>query len=481
MGNVAETYFEQAMLALTRREHDRVDRLLVECLKADPKFIEAWVLRGNSLNVLGRPFDAVLNYERALQLEPNRRDALTNVGIALADLGKFEAAEEAYKRSIRVLDAVEPRMNLADLCVAMMRLEEGVEHYRRATEHEPGNHEAHLNLGVALMGLGKWDEGFREYYWRHKGTPYPEVERTRIPLWEGQSLRGKHILLMPEQGFGDEILFMRVVQWLQHRVPQTTYLKARSPMRLLAKYSFSSLWNYANVVIVEPGDIVPADYVCSLMDVAMWLKVQPTEEVVPVTGAIYIRWPESHPYVPKDGFRIGLCWESGQRPLQPDTKASAANKSIPLEMFSELIKSVDHDRVRFISLQKDHRDQKLARELGIIDFMEGVNDFAGTAAIINKLDLVISVDTAVAHLAAAMGAPTMNLVRFSGYWPWMGATEDTIWYPGMRIYRQPKLWDWKEPLNRLQTDVAGIVQKYVEVNRAEEYQATLPKIASTKH
>jgi len=167
------------------------------------------------------------------------------------------------------------------------------------------------------------------------------------------------------------------------------------------------------------------------------------------------------------GFNIGLCWQSGQRPLQPEARATASNKSVPLASFKPLLKM----GVNLISLQKENRvyrddavvdnleEEALAKEFGIIDYMPHMADLADTAALINKLDLIISVDTAVAHVAGALGKPVWNLVRFSGYWPWLDATSDTEWYPSMRIYRQQELFNWNEVLERLFADLYALLQQ----------------------
>lgn len=438
----ASFYFERALLSVKTRDYEAASRDLVEAIKLDPELIEAWVVRGNICIAQGRPFDGLLHYDRALQIKPEAADLWNNRGLAFTDIGSWANAEVSFRESIKRRDAVEPRMNLGNLYAGMMRLADAATEYRHAIEFEPGNYEAHLNLGVTLLGLGLWEEGFREYYARHRGTVYPsQWQRDYVP-WQGEDLDCKSILLYPEQGLGDEILFAQSYFWLRRRYPGARItLASRTPLRPV----LSSLQGYGN-----------HDYACSTIDVVGLLGLTPLslpafEPYASVPLSYARKWRGSLPV----GTKIGLCWESGQRPLQPDTAATSANKSIPLAMFGDILRTPG---VTFVSLQKEHRDQALARDFGLFDPMGNVYDFGDTAAVIGELDLVISVDTSVAHLAGAMGKPVWNLVRFAGYWPWLSpaaAGDDrlSIWYPSMTLYRQPALFDWATPLRDVKTDL----------------------------
>lgn len=437
----ADFYLERGLLSLKRRDYDAAAADLAEALKLNPEMIEAWCVRGNIRNAQGHPFDALLHYDRALGVKPDAADIWNNRGLAFADLGNWPNAEQSFRKSIELADSIEPHMNLANLYAGLMRLGEAAEEYRAAVAFEPGNHEAHLNLGVTMLGLGQWEEGFKEYFWRHRGNPYPPRWARDYPQWQGESLaEGDGLLLYPEQGYGDEILFARVCWWLRKRFPKARVdLATRAPLAFMGSQSVN--WGL---------------YTCSCS----------TIDVLGLLGYTPRTMPLFEPYIHSmradsdlgghrlpEGFKVGLCWSSGQRPLQPDTRATSINKSIPLIMLRELLNTPG---VSFVSLQKEHGEHALMRELGVIDLMSEVHSFADTAALIKPLDLVISVDTAVAHLAGAMGKPVWNLVRFAGYWPWLAPEvtgDQAIWYPSMRLYRQPQLFNWAEPINRIRNDL----------------------------
>lgn len=447
----ADEVFEKALLAIKDRNFDRAAWLLVEAIKKKPDFAEAWVVRGNVVHAQGRFFDSLLHYDRALQINPKLHDAWCNRGIAFSDIGLWDSASECFQKSLALMPAVEPYINLANMECHRMRLPEAEAAYRAALKLEPGNYDAHINLGLTLLGQGRWQEGYPEYAWRHRNTPYPPRARRLFPPWDGSSLAGKTILLYPEQGFGDEILFMRFAAMVKRESPGArVVLEVRPPLVRLAR----SLAGVDDIVLM--GDEIPEsigsiDCSCALVDVPFFLGLGP-QDVTPAGRHHYFDASMALICM-SPGLDVGLCWSSGQRPLQPETAATSAAKSIHLEW----LRGLEMPGVNLVSLQKEHGDQKLVAEMGLIDPMADVNDFADTAAIIARLDLVISVDTAVAHLAGAMGKPVWNLVRFNAYWPWLEATDRTPWYPSMKIYRQPQLGDWDDPIKRVVRDLAALV------------------------
>jgi hypothetical protein len=305
-------------------------------------------------------------------------------------------------------------------------------------------------LGVTLLGLGQWEEGFREYAARHENSPYPARARRRWLTWQGEDLFGKTILLYPEQGLGDEIMALRFANSLSGwPAGCRVIVEARAPLyRLVSGMPF---------VTVIPKDAEPPcdiDFSCPILDVPGITGISPAtipcaEGYLPSPRASWI-----DDALPK-GFRVGLCWSSGQRPLQPETESSYRMKSIPLEWLKPL---ADTGAV-LISLQKGHSDHATMDRLGIYDWgMSDVQDFQDTADLMSAFDLVISVDTSVAHLAGALGIPVWNFVRFNGYWPWLRDNNLTPWYSTMRLYRQPSMADWNEPINRAAADLAELVR-----------------------
>ncbi|MEY9419489.1 hypothetical protein ABIF69_005931 [Bradyrhizobium japonicum] len=289
--------------------------------------------------------------------------------------------------------------------------------------------------------------------------------------WRGQSLEGKTILLYSELGFGDEILLLRFAKPVKD-LGARVIVSVRAPMFCLAQ----SL-PFADAVIVQYGpdlyefgevpqfDPLPwaADYVCSLFAVPMFVTAGLTcvwqpgeraplpsgmdEQTLPCRGAYLKNGSPLEPFsavVPRKnrGRNVGICWISGR-----SHQEFGRRKSIALHQLAPLARP----GVNLISLQKEHDDTAELHRLGAIDPMHHVGDFADTASIIDQLDLVVTVDTAVAHLAGAMGKPVWNLVRSdpTAVWPWFWETDATCWYRSMVLYRQTTPGDWEEPLNRM--------------------------------
>ncbi len=210
----SEQLLERAIVSIRGRDYDRALAILVQAIGDAPKMAEAWTLRGNVLLAQERFFDALLHYDRALEVRPNAADAMNNRGQALANLGRFDEAEASFRASVNIVESREPHIGLANMFATLMRLEEAAAEYGKIVEMDPSDHEAHFNLGVTLLGLGRWEEGFKAYWHRHLNQEYPPAARRNYPEWTGQqALAGKTILLYPEQGYGDEIMAARFA-WL---------------------------------------------------------------------------------------------------------------------------------------------------------------------------------------------------------------------------------------------------------------------------
>lgn len=460
MSERAERYFEEALGAVRIRDYERAAGLLVEAIKLKPRFSEAWVVRGNILHACERHFDSILHYDRALDINDKLHDAWNNRGIAFADIGMWAAAEDSFGKSIAQLDALEPHMGLANMYCTLMRLPEAAAHYQLALDRGAGP-DAQFNRGVTLLGLGQWQEGSRDYEARWQNTPYPPRAYRDYPKWAGEDLTGKRILLYPEQGYGDEIMALRFAAVVKmHHPTAEVIVQARGPMLRLVEGSIGHA-----VVPMHADEQPEADYSCPLLDVPMALGLKP--EGAPFFGASlrYLQapdramvdlWKKRLHNVLGDGLKVGLCWSSGGH--LNTARAAQASKSIPLPW----LKGLALPGVHLVSLQHDRREP-IPDGLPLTDWMADCRDFADTAALTEALDLVISVDTAVAHLAGALGKPTWNFVRYSGYWPWLtaeaaGHPELAIWYPSMKLLRQPQLGNWAEPVKQATSWLRDVVQ-----------------------
>lgn len=461
MSETAQIIFEKALEAVKERNYRRALDYLVEVIKLKPDMVEAWIVRGNVLQAGEDHFNALLHYDRALNFDETRRDAWNNRGIAFSNLGMWAGAEDSFRKSLAIVDSLEPHIGLANMFCTLMRLEEAAAEYRAAIALDPGCIDAHLNLGITLLGLGQWKEGFKEYETRWLNTPYPPRAFRDHVKWTGQDLNGKTILLYPEQGYGDEIMALRFALHVAGAYPGANVIvEARSPMLRLAKSIEDD-----QIRVIEANCPVGADYSCPLLDVPMVMDVP--AYMLPWSGRRYLhRPPDAIDYwkarvanMPP-GLNVGICWNSGTH--MGTAGNSAKMKSIPQGWLVPLAMP----GVNLISLQKPQ--EPITHQLPVTDWMSECHDFADTAALIEALDVVVTVDTAVAHLAGALGKPVYNLVRFSGYWPWLtpgiagGSHFHTAWYDCMRLYRQPRLGDWQTPL----AEIAERLRSYVEGKRA---------------
>lgn len=428
--NLTHAIMERAGLLLAVGKRNEADELLQRALMDDPRQGEAWAIRGQIEHEAGRHFNAMLHYNNAVKLSEDRHDFWCNRGLIGMELGLTALAEDDFHRSIAIKDNPESRLNLGNLMVALMRLSEAEREYEQALALGAGA-DAHAALGRVQMALGNWTDGRQHFRHRFGAKSYPRRPDLPYPLWRGESLEGKTILLYSEQGFGDEILSLRYVDFCK-ALGARVILAVRLPMYRLAKTTAA---DHVMIQFEEPP--CPVDYCCALLDVPAHKKLTGPRMKAYLSG----KRPECLA-LPPGGFKVGICWATGKRPLQPETLKVWKAKTLPAETFAPLARP----GVLLVNLTKDQTAP------GLIDPMPGVQDFADTAWIMEHLDLVISVDTSVAHLAGALGKPCWTLACHNLIWPWGTDDGATIWYDSMKLYRQPRIGDWKTPLAALMAD-----------------------------
>lgn len=446
--NQGEYAFENAVMMLRAGRRPEAMDLLTAALVDNPNNADCWSLRARLEAEAGRAFNAMLHHGFATQLAPNRQDLWVNRGIDAMTARMFKESRDSFERALKLGESYEAHYNYGNLLSSVMKVEEAVDHFRKA-EAIGGVHNAQIyaNLGTALIAKGEWHEGFQFFRQRFNAPGFPPRPRFDYPIWHGEPLDGKTILLYVEQGFGDEILSLRFASVIKEAGARVI-LSVRPPMFRLAR-SINEGRAAADAVILQ-YDPVPwtPDYMCALLDVPAWIDFAP-ERGLPLSQG-YLK-AEDRNYrlnFPPGKLKVGICWASGNRAFQPETLETAKAKTLKLEEFLFL----KREDVFLVSLQKDHGDKYHLRDHGIRDPMMGVVDFADTAFIIDHLDLVITVDTSVAHLAGALGKTVWNLTRFDAMWPWMQETGKTCWYDSMMLYRQQAPFVWSHPLTRLRAD-----------------------------
>jgi Tetratricopeptide repeat len=434
--DLSHAIMERAGLLLAAGKRADADELLQRVLMDSPSLGEAWAVRGQLEHEAGRHFNAMLHYNNAVRLKPERHDFWCNRGLIGMELGLTALAEDDFNRSVGIKDNPESRLNLGNLHVSLMRLPEAEREYEQALVLGAGA-DAHAALGRVQIALGNWESGWQHFRHRFGAKSYPRRPDLPYPLWRGEPLQGKTILLYSEQGFGDEILSLRFVETCK-ALGARVILAVRLPIWRLAN---SMLHRSVDQVVVQFDEPMwPVDYCCALLDVPAHAKLTP--ETIPGKQR-YLSGKKTVGLELPEGFKVGVCWATGKRPLQPETLKVWKAKTLPADAFAALARP----GVVLVNLTKDQIPPP-----GVIDPMPGVQDFADTAWIMEHLDLVITVDTSVAHLAGALGKPVWTLGCFNLIWPW--GTEDgaTAWYESMKLYRQPKIGDWKTPLSRLFAD-----------------------------
>ncbi len=358
-------------------------------------------------------------------------EAECHEALRLQQGGAFGQAETRYRRALAAMPATpELHNNLGATLCALGRSGEAVASFRRAVSLQPGYAEAHVNLGMALLTQGASAEGWREYEWRWRMPAYARARSTlSAPRWHGEAPPKAgvgRLLLHAEQGAGDTLQFCRFAPLAAARGWRVTLSVPAPLVRLLR--------GVAGVAeVVEQDDTPPPhDRHCPLPSLpsALGLGVVPPQAAyVRADPALTAHW-RGRLATATGGLRVGVAW-AGSPLLPADSRRSLAP--------SLLAPLAGLGRVHLVSLQKGGAP---AAGLGLIDHTVDLRDFADTAALVANLDLVVSVDSAVAHLAAAMGKPVWLLDRFDHCWRWVAGRLDSPWYPTLRIYRQARPGDW---------------------------------------
>ncbi|MFY9686991.1 MAG: tetratricopeptide repeat-containing glycosyltransferase family protein [Pseudolabrys sp.] len=424
-----------AMLAALGR-HDDAIASYRNALAIRPDFADAHCNLGSALTRLQRYDDALASLDRAIALRADYADALYNRGNALKPLQRYQEALASYDRAIALWPGhADAHNNRGQVLRELERYDEALASYDRALALRPKHVMAHCNAAALRLLTGDFERGWAHYEWRWlKKSVMPTRRNFSQPAWNGRDpIAGKTILIHSEQGLGDAIQFCRYVPLLAARGVQVIF-EVQKPLQTL----MGSLDGAAQVV--PKGGPLPAfDLHCPL--VSLPLAFGTRLKTIPSTTG-YLSAPAQHVTAwqscleGKPHPRIGLVW-SGNPGHERDRE-----RSIGLRTFVPLLDAFGDD-VTFFSLQKDVRpddDAFLKERTDILD--NALEDFSDTAALISQLDLVISVDTSVAHLAGALGKPVWILLTYFPDWRWLLGRDDSPWYPSARLFRQDESRTW---------------------------------------
>lgn len=437
--------FERAMVLNDLGQSDQALAAYDRTLALDPQFFAAQLNRANLLYRMERAEQAAEGFRAASAIKPADPRCHNNLAVTLRSLGRRAEALHAFEAAL----LHDPRFPAAEtgrgiVLAELARYEESVVAFDRALTIDAGDAGAHFNRGLSLLSLERWDEAWPEYEWRWRLADNPSKPREFAqPEWDGRRLAGERVLLHAEQGVGDTFQFLRYASLAKALGARVIVECQANVKRLLARSPGIDL-------LFARGEALPAfDLHAPLMSLPRIMKTQPG--AVPAPMRYIIADPEdiaarAAQLSALRRPRIGILWQGNLH------NKSLRGRSTELLLWAAILQ---HRDAAFISLQTDPGRSQLAD----IDFAHRPfdpfaaappRDFADTAAIIADLDLVISIDTSVAHLAGAMGRPTWVMLPFAADWRWARDGDSSSWYPSMHLFRQRRPGDWVEVMGRVE-------------------------------
>lgn len=454
--------FVQAHLALGEiakelKEYAQACTHFEQALSIDSSCSEAFQGLAETYQAEEKFEDAISAYRMVLTLQPDRADVWNLLGTVYHALEELDEAEVCYRRALALFpDRVAVLNNLGVVLNAQGRISDAIAVYRHLLEVDEAYADGHWNLSVALLAAGEYPEGWQEYEWRFL-KPNPVATRDfPQPRWNGSVLQGRTILLHAEQGFGDTIQFARYACLLANNGGRVI-LECQVPALKRLLHSLDGI----SEIVVAGEPLPPFD--CHLPLMSLPLMFGTTLETIPA-NIPYLAAESVDVEVwqqrlgPATAFRVGLVWFAKQ------SQVLNRKRSCRLELFAPLLAVPG---VEFFSLQVGLGTEQLAEcspDFTIKDLTSRITDFADTAGFIANLDLVITIDTAVAHLAGALGARTWVILPHVAEWRWLFQREDSPWYPTMRLFRQPSQGDWPSLMDNVAAALRDCV-KSVGVKR----------------
>lgn len=466
--NHADAWHLLGVIAAQQKQYQIAIERISRAIALNSKSPSFYQNLGNVYQEQGQLSQAIASYHKVIQLQPEYTDAYKNLGIAYKKqgqwteatlnsaiahqlTGEFQLAIASYQETIKFQpDCALAHYNLGRAYKEQGQWTQAIECFDRAIQLESNYIDAHLSRGLTLLLLGDFQQGLLEYEWRFQTQQFNDFKQLKVPMWDGSPLEGKSIVLGNEQGLGDALQFVRYAPQLREqgaRVILSTHPALVSLFRECLKGQFE-------VVESSRCNVYNYDRHVSLMSLPHIFKT--SLETIP-NCTPYIVLPDSlrdRCILPSSHFyRIGIVWATGKLNTQ-----LYQQKSCKPELFMNLL---DLGNISLYSLQVGEDASQIQPWLNhqhVCDCSPLLKDFVDTACAIEQLDLVITVDTAVAHLAGAMGKPVWVLLPFVPDWRWLLERQDSPWYPTMELFRQPSSGDWASVFSQVKAKLTEVFQ-----------------------
>jgi len=453
--NNAHIYCNLGLISQEKGQLDDAINYYRKAIGLNPDLAQAQYNLGVVLQGNGNFEDAIACYHKAIQLEENPLFYF-NLGSALQEQGNLDDAEACYRRALELDPGyAKAHNNLGIVFKQRMQLAEAMLHIEKALQLDPDFAEAHVNLAGMHMMSGDFQEGWKEFEWRKKMKHFRHRHFSQ-PHWDGSDISGRTILIYNEQeakGFGDTIQCARYVSLVAERGARVVVECQKELITLFRNI------DGVNTIIAEGERLPNFDVHCHFLSLPSLfhtsLDTIPTRiPYLSVDASFVQRWSRRI-QSRNSQLKIGLVW-AGDKKHERLQLRSCSDELLSLRSHTE--------GVRYFSLQKGEASQYANGHddsMKLIDFMEEIHDFSDTAALMLNLDLIISVDTAVAHLAGALGRPVWTLLPYIADARWLINRDDTPWYPTMRLFRQPSPGDWKTVVSRIEKEIQKLLPSAV--------------------
>ena len=440
-----------AMYEKINKHHDAVEPYK-KAVELNPNSFDNQHQLGNILRHVELLDQAIEPYRKALEYQPRNIHIMMDLANILNMLNRNEESLELYKNIVEINpNAVSALYNFGFTLKKVGQLERALEVYQQVLSKKPDYAPAHFSLSSIYLTLGNLEEGWKEYEWRWKNYN-EDAKKFNCPLWEGKDLTNKTLLVYTEQGLGDTLQFVRYLKLLKDRFTNLTIvLHAQTPLIPLLKHQ-----PYIDQLFTGSGQAAKVNYQIPLMSLPRICKT--TLESIPA-DIPYIQADESLVQSWKEklasdtNLKVGICWQGNARYRTQSLRRAVAAKSLQLPLFEPLF---NIEGISIYSLQRVDGDDQVrgcsfANKLIVFDesFDQQNGRFMDTAAVIENLDLIVSVDTSICHLAGALGKPTWIILPFPADWRWLRNRTDSPWYPTARLFQQKTAGQWEPVIQQI--------------------------------